>query len=90
MSSYGNACYCGTCGTRLARGNQLGQCAPCQQQAASLALGPPDVPDSFWDTRVIREAVASWHIGQVIRAYRHHPHHGRRPLSQELVAGGSG
>jgi len=87
MSSYGNACYCGTCGTRLARGNQLGQCAPCQQQAASLALGPPDVPDSFWDTRVIREAVASWHIGQVIRAYRHHPHHGRRPLSQELVAG---
>jgi tetratricopeptide (TPR) repeat protein/transcriptional regulator with XRE-family HTH domain len=34
----------------------------------------------------MREALASWHIGQVIRAYRHHPHHGPRPLSQELVA----
>jgi tetratricopeptide (TPR) repeat protein len=34
----------------------------------------------------MREALASWHIGQVIRAYRHHPHHGARPLSQELVA----
>ena len=34
----------------------------------------------------MREALASWHMGQVIRAYRHHPHHGVRPLSQELVA----
>ena len=34
----------------------------------------------------MREALASWHMGQVIRAYRHHPHHGSRPLSQELVA----
>jgi hypothetical protein len=32
-------------------------------------------------------ALASWHIGQVIRAYRHHPHHGPRPLPQELVGG---
>src|ERR1022692_3962406 len=87
MSSYGNVRYCRTCGTRLTRGNQLDQCAPCQQHAFSLALGPPDVPDSFWDTRPMRDAVSSWHIGQVIRAYRHHSHHGPRPLSQELIAG---
>ena len=34
----------------------------------------------------MRAALASWHVGQVIRAYRHHPHHGQRPLSQDLVA----
>ena len=33
------------------------------------------------------DAFGAWHIGQVIRAYRHHPFHGSRPLSQELVAG---
>jgi tetratricopeptide (TPR) repeat protein len=87
MSSYGNARYCRTCGTRLTRGNQLDQCAPCQQQTFRLALEPPDVPDSFWDTRPMRDAAASWHIGQVIRAYRHHPHHAPRPLPQELIAG---
>jgi len=35
----------------------------------------------------MRDALATWHIGKVIRAYRHHPHHGRRPLSQEVVGG---
>ena len=35
----------------------------------------------------MRVALASWHIGQVIRAYRYHPGHGPRPLSQELVGG---
>jgi tetratricopeptide (TPR) repeat protein len=86
MSGNGNVCYCRTCGARLTRGNRLTQCAPCQGQALTLALGPPDLPASFWDTSLMREALASWHIGQVIRAYRHHPHHGPRPLSQELVA----
>jgi tetratricopeptide (TPR) repeat protein len=86
MSGSGNVRYCRTCGARLTRGNRLTQCAPCQQQTLSLALGPPDLPASFWDTSLMREALASWHIGQVIRAYRHHPHHGPRPLSQELVA----
>jgi len=87
MGGYGNVRYCRTCGTRLARGNRLTQCAPCQKQALSLALGPSDLPAGFWDTSLMREALASWHFGQVIRAYRHHPHHGPRPLSQELVAG---
>ena len=86
MGGYGNVLYCRTCGTGLARDNRLTQCAPCQKQALSLALGPSDLPASFWDTNLMREALASWHFGQVIRAYRHHPHHGPRPLSQELVA----
>ena len=86
MSGSGNVRYCRTCGARLTRGNLLNQCAPCQQQAFNLASGPPDLPASFWEVSLMREALASWHIGQVIRAYRHHPHHGPRPLSQELVA----
>lgn len=79
--------YCGRCGTRLARDNHLGRCAPCQRQAGELLATAPDVPSEFWGTTVMGEALASWHIGQVIRAYRHHPHHESRPLSQELVAG---
>ncbi|WP_239377513.1 helix-turn-helix domain-containing protein [Frankia sp. Cj5] len=34
----------------------------------------------------MRAALASWHMGRVIHAYRTHPRH-RRTLSQELVAG---
>jgi transcriptional regulator with XRE-family HTH domain len=31
-------------------------------------------------------ALATWHMGRVIAAYRHHPHH-RRTLRQDVVAG---
>jgi tetratricopeptide (TPR) repeat protein len=86
MSGCGNVRYCRTCGARLTRGNQLTQCMNCQEQGRKLALGPPDLPASFWDTDLMHEALASWHIGQVIRVYRHHPQHGARPLAQELVA----
>ena len=86
MSRYGNVRYCQTCGARVARDNGLTQCTPCQNRALSLALGPPDLPASFWQASPMREALAAWHIGQVIRAYRYHPHHGQRPLSQDLVA----
>jgi hypothetical protein len=34
----------------------------------------------------MREALASWHMGRVIVAYRNHAFHGR-PLRQEIVAG---
>ena len=86
MSGCGNVRYCQSCGARLARDNRLTQCAPCQSRVRSLALGPPDLPASFWESSPMRGALASWHIGQVIRAYRHHPYHGQRPLSQDLVA----
>lgn len=79
--------YCDTCGTRLARDNQLTQCAICQRKSSELTLSPPTLTADFWASDVIAEALHSWHIGQVIRAYRHHPFHGLRPLSQELVAG---
>ena len=35
----------------------------------------------------MRAAFASRHMGRVIRAYRCHPFHGRRPLPQDMVAG---
>ncbi|MGH8902778.1 MAG: helix-turn-helix domain-containing protein [Egibacteraceae bacterium] len=35
----------------------------------------------------MQEALASWHMGRICIAYRHHPFHGPRPLSQDRVAG---
>jgi transcriptional regulator with XRE-family HTH domain len=45
---------------------------------------PPSLPLSFWATDQMRDALASWHMGRVIFAYRTHPHHGKA-LPQELV-----
>jgi transcriptional regulator with XRE-family HTH domain len=88
MSRHRSVRYCVSCGTRLARDNRLTQCTTCQRKIGDLALGPPPVlAADFWTSGVMIEALHSWHIGQVIRAYRHHPFHGLRPLSQELVAG---
>jgi transcriptional regulator with XRE-family HTH domain len=44
------------------------------------------VPDDFWLDRSVQTAVASRHIGKVIRAYRHHPHHGHQGVSQADIA----
>ncbi|MBT2233940.1 helix-turn-helix domain-containing protein [Nonomuraea sp. NEAU-A123] len=44
------------------------------------------MPPDFWADNALQQAFATRHIGRVIRAYRHHPSHGR-PLSQERVAG---
>lgn len=80
--------YCHICGARLARDNHLTQCTPCQKNAGDLSSGPPAaLPADFWTAGPMAEALGSWHIGQVIRAYRHHRLHGLRPLSQEVVAG---
>jgi tetratricopeptide (TPR) repeat protein len=49
-------------------------------------LSPPVVRDDFWNHEAIREACQQRHMGQLVRAYRHHPTHGSRPLSQEWVA----
>lgn len=87
MSERGSARYCQSCGTRLARDHDLARCASCQRRIAGLALAPPEVPADFWTHERMREALSSWHIGQVMRVYRHHPFHEARPLSQELVAG---
>lgn len=88
MAAQRNLRYCDTCGTRLAKDNRLNQCTTCQRKTGDLSLGPPPaLAADFWTSGVIAQALHSWHIVQVIRAYRHHPFHGLRPLSQELVAG---
>lgn len=43
------------------------------------------VPPDFWDEPRIAHALSERHMGKVIYAYRHHPHH-RRPLPQGCVA----
>ncbi len=80
--------YCPGCGTRLtvAADSAGGQCQPCQRRSTALACGAPHVPAEFWAVDCIRDALAGWHMGRVIAAYRTHPFHGR-PLSQELVGG---
>ena len=78
---------CPRCGGRLARDNDTGRCAPCQAAERDRLSTPPAVPDSFWDHEPVRTALARRHLGQVIRAYRHHPYHGRSPLPQSVVAG---
>jgi hypothetical protein len=86
MTTGDNARICHTCGTRLARDNPAVRCAPCQVKARDRFITPPTVPADFWSTEPLRTALNSWHMGQVVRAYRHHPHHGPRALPQDIVA----
>jgi tetratricopeptide (TPR) repeat protein len=81
--------YCRSCRGRLARDNTSAECAACQKKQRDLLLGAPQVPDDFWTTDQMRDALASWHMGRVIAAYRTHPFHGR-PLSQEIVGAWAG
>lgn len=76
--------YCSGCGTRLPADACGADCRPCRRRAAQLLAGAPHVPAEFWRVDRIRDALASWHMGRVIAAYRTHPIH-RRQLSQELV-----
>ena len=84
MASVRPVRYCGGCGTRLARDNRGNCCAGCTRLTRDALLKPPKVPSTFWDTDQMRDALATWHIGRVIFAYRTHPWH-PRPLSQEIV-----
>ena len=61
--------YCG-CGTRLARDNLSSQCGACQAKARDLVVQSPEVPAEFWATDRMRDALATWHMGRVIAAYR--------------------
>ncbi|WP_198679361.1 helix-turn-helix domain-containing protein [Thermomonospora amylolytica] len=49
-------------------------------------FGAPEVPGWFWDSSQLRQALASRHMGKVVRAFRTHPYHGR-PISQSVAAG---
>ena len=90
MDANRSARYC-RCGTRLARDNKSGQCAPCQTKARDFIIQPPELPDDFWDTDQFRDAFIAQHIGHVSRAYRKHPQHiavyGKDGVPQGVVAG---
>ncbi|MCA1706771.1 MAG: helix-turn-helix domain-containing protein [Actinobacteria bacterium] len=84
----GRRCRCGTC---LARDNSSEWCAVCQRTGQGGGpLGPPLVPDEFWEHPAMRDALVSRHMGRVIRAFREHSLHGREPISQSTVAGWMG
>ncbi|MFF0532856.1 helix-turn-helix domain-containing protein [Nocardia amikacinitolerans] len=46
----------------------------------------PALPDHAWWSGDLRQALDARDIGKAIRAYRRHPHHGRRPITQEDMA----
>jgi tetratricopeptide (TPR) repeat protein/transcriptional regulator with XRE-family HTH domain len=77
--------YCQSCGSHLASDHPGTFCSPCQAKQ-NIQHGPSEVPESFWSTDLMRDALASWHIGRVLTAYRTHPFH-PRPISQTMVAG---
>jgi transcriptional regulator with XRE-family HTH domain len=72
-------------GTSLARDNTGLLCAVCQQKPRRDRA--PEVPPDFWYTDAMVDALASGDLGRVIRAYRLHPWHGHKALSQTVVAG---
>jgi len=69
--------YCTRCGGRLARDNTDQRCSACRHLGRDALIRPPQVPRAFWGTDQMRDALATWHIGRVIFAYRTHPQHGR-------------
>jgi transcriptional regulator with XRE-family HTH domain len=77
--------YC-RCGARLARDNTGTRCSACVAADRDRLATAPEVPADFWDEVVLREALASRHMGRVIRAWRTHPYHGRQGLPQARVA----
>lgn len=73
------------CGTRLARDNRADACTACQKAASRRLSASPTVPAAFWDDPDLKAALADWHIGRVIRAYRLHPLH-HQSIPQAVVA----
>jgi tetratricopeptide (TPR) repeat protein len=69
----------------MARDNAGDRCGACARQERSSVGQPLDLPAEFWQHPRMREALESWHFGQVLYAYRTHPDHGRA-LSQGAVA----
>jgi tetratricopeptide (TPR) repeat protein len=87
MGTDQNVRRCKRCGARLANDNTEPICRPCQRAARANGLSPPEVPPGFWDHGQLRDALTrERHIGHVVRSYRKHPFHGRRPIPQEVAA----
>lgn len=66
--------YC-PCGCRLASDNVGQLCSSCQRTHRERLAAPPALPEPLWSTDQLEDAFASQHMGQVFRAYRHHPFH---------------
>jgi tetratricopeptide (TPR) repeat protein len=81
---------CARCRAWLARDHADRLCSPCQKAGPERLAAPPDVPIEFWYDGELQAALVSQHMGRVIRAYRHHPHHGSRGLTQDDVASWAG
>lgn len=77
------AMRCDRCGSPVA---QLALCSACLAANRTPLSRPMTVTDAFWATPLMASALHSRHIGRVVRAYRTHPDHGHKPLSQEMVA----
>lgn len=79
--------YCSQCGARLAGDNLDSICRPCQRAALQALADPPDVPSEFWQYAPLRDSlVRERHLGHAIRHYRHHPHHGKKPIPLTVAA----
>jgi transcriptional regulator with XRE-family HTH domain len=81
---------CDRCHGLLASDNPGPLCRNCQSADARRSARPAEVAAGFWLDGALHAALDSRHMGRVIRAYRHHPHHGRRGLTQDVVAGWTG
>ncbi|MDR7303508.1 helix-turn-helix transcriptional regulator [Haloactinomyces albus] len=82
--AHGDAQYCARCGARLARDNTTSLCSPCGHTGESNEA--PRLSADFWNSDQMRDALASQDMGVVVRVYRRHPAHGRKPLPQSDVA----
>jgi transcriptional regulator with XRE-family HTH domain len=85
MTATHKARYC-RCGVRLARDNSGSRCSACVTADRDRLSAAPEVPADFWDEVVLRQSLTSRHMGRIIRAWRTHPYHGRRPINQDQVA----
>lgn len=59
---------CRSCGCGLRRGHRGVLCDPCERSARTFGQCP--VPDGFYDTPAMRNALASYNFGPVFRAVR--------------------
>jgi transcriptional regulator with XRE-family HTH domain len=78
--------FCAGCGGRLARDNTASLCSPCGQTHRHEQNEAPRFNAEFWHTDEMHDALASKDMGVLVRTYRRHPAHGRKPLPQADTA----
>lgn len=90
VANAGGSRVCPGCDGYLASDNAGPLCSPCQSAGRAEPAGPAEVPPDFWESPDMRAALAARHMGQVMRAYREHTHHGRKAVTQDQLAVWSG